>query len=253
MNTSDTYKISSNLAILLCGQPKSGKTCIAAAFPSPYFLEVDNNLDSAARVLAGKKFWYDVPTLNVKGPELVWKESLKCLQEAKANPDIKTIVIDSISLLSEFMCAWIISEHVRMGETDKNGKKIDTMTIPDYGRLLTMFRTLIFDLRSSGKYVVVTSHFQTVQDELTKIVHTALAVPGQSKDSLGGMFTDVWGVYKTAIPGSSKVSFTLKTIPTEGYNAIGTSIRTMPASLDFTGKTPTEVWTALAPLIGAQV
>lgn len=253
MQSSDNYKVSSNLAVLLVGVPKSGKTCIAAAFPAPYFLEVDDNLDSAARVLAGKKFWYDVPTRNVKSPELVWKESLKCLMEAMANPEIKTIVVDSISLLSEFMCAWIISENVRMGKTDKNGTKIESMTIPDYGRLLTMFRTLIFDLRKSGKYVIVTSHFQTVQDELTKIIHTALAVPGQAKDSLGGLFTDVWGCYKTTIPGTGKVNFTMKTIPTDGYNAIGTSIRTMPASIDFTNKTPAEVWAALAPLIGGQV
>lgn len=252
-NSSDTYKVSNNLAILLVGPPKSGKTGIAAAFPAPYFLEIDNNLDSAVRVLGTKKFWYDLPTTTVKTPDLVWKESLTCLKAAIANPEIKTIVIDSVSLLSEYMCAWCISEHIRMGETDKGGKPITTMTIPDYGKLLTMFRGLIFDLRASGKYVVVTSHLQTIQDELTKVIHTSLAVPGQAKDSLGGLFTDVWGTTATPIPGTSKVQYELRTAPYGTLNSIGTSIRSLPAKIDFTGKTPTEIWTMLSPLIGGTV
>ncbi len=41
MTPSSAYKIANNLAICLVGDPKTGKTDLAAAFPAPYFLGID--------------------------------------------------------------------------------------------------------------------------------------------------------------------------------------------------------------------
>ena len=249
MHPSTSYKISSSLAILLVGDPKSGKTCVAASFPDPYILDVDGNLASAVRVLGTKRFWYDTPVAECEHMHEVWKKCLVHIQEAKRNPEIKTFIIDSLSLLSEYMCAWIIQEHIRMGDVDKNGKKTESLTIPDYGKLLSMFRGLIFDLRSTGKHVVVTSHQQASQDELTKVMRYALAIPGQAKDTLGGAFTDVWATMATAMP-QNKVKYEIRTAPTGFHVALGTSIRTLPSALDITGMSPDQVWANLAPRLG---
>ena len=249
MKSSDDYQIAKGLSIMLLGEPKTGKTNVAAAFPNPYFLDVDGNLASAARVLAGKKFWFDTPAREVKEIHEVWKHSLQCLIVAKKDPAIETYVIDSISLLSEFMCAWCIQEHVRMGDVDKSGKKIEAMTIPDYGKLLSMLRNLVFDLRSTGKYVVFTSHITANQDELTKVMRYSAAIPGQAKDTLSGAFSDAWAC--AATPGAlGKVKYEICTAPTGFHPALGTSIRTIPHRIDITGDNPTQVWAKLSKLIG---
>lgn len=249
---SSTTSSPGNPAILLVGNPKSGKTCVAASFPRPYFLEIDNNLDSALRVCTGKEIKYDTPTTEVKTAGEVWKKSLELLKIAMADPTIDTIVVDSLTTLSEYMCAWCIAEHVRMGDTDKAGKKIEAMTIPDYGKLLTMFRGLIFDLRSTGKYVICTVHKTSWTDEDTKVTHHTLALPGQAKDTLAGVFTDALGCVAEQIPGA-KMKYSLRTVPLALWPPLGTSIRTLPHNIDFTDKKPGEIWPILAPFLGAKV
>lgn len=249
---SSTTSTPGNPAILLVGPPKAGKTCFAASFPRPYFLQVDNNLDSALRVTVGKEIKYDLPTTEVKTPGEVWKKCLEQLKAAMADPTIDTIVVDSLTVLSEYMCAWCIAEHVRMGDTDGKGKPITTMTIPDYGKLLTMFRGLIFDLRSTGKYIICTVHKTSWTDEDTKVTHHTLALPGQAKDTLGGLFTDVIGCVAEQIPGG-KMRYSLRTVPLSQWPPLGTSVRTLPHNIDITDKKPAEIWAAFAPMIGAKV
>lgn len=247
MKSSTDYKLGTSVALLLVGDPKTGKTCVAAAFPAPYFLDIDGNLDSAVRVLAGKKFWYDQPAIGAEKKEDVWKAALTCLSEAMKNPEIETIIIDSLSMLSEYMCHWIISEHKRTGDVDKSGKPIEAMTIPDYGKLLQMFRGLIFDLRKTGKHVVVNVHKTSWQDELTKQVMNVYALPGQAKETLGGAFKDTWATVAINIPGSNKVKYTLRFDPMTQYPPLGKSVRTLPAEVETTNKTPAEIWADLAP------
>lgn len=250
MKSAEEYKVSSSLAVLLVGEPKSGKTCVAAAFPDPYFLDVDGNLASAVRIMRGKKFWYDSIVSDVKAMKDVYKKGLECLTAAKADPNIKTIVIDSISLYVEYICQWMVDEHVRMGNKDKNGKAIEAMTLPDYGKLLSILRTIVFDIRSSGKYVVVTSHQSSSKDELTGAMRYALALPGQSKDTFGGCFTDVWATNAVPMPGG-KTKYEIRTRPTGFHVALGTSIRSLDAAIDITDKDPTQIWSILSPKLSA--
>ena len=145
----------------------------------------------------------------------------------------------------------MVAEHVRMGDMDKNGKRIEAMTIPDYGKFLNMMRGLVFDLRSTKKHIVITCHQQSSQDELTKAMRYALALPGQSKDTLAGAFSDVWATMATPMP-QNKTKYELRTAPTGFHVSLGASNRAMPAAVDFTNKTPVEIWPILLPLITAK-
>lgn len=246
MKESASYKPEDTIALLLVGPPKTGKTRLLAAFPDPYFLDVDGNLASAVRVLGDKKFFYDSPLKDAKTKSDVYKTALASLQLATKDPRVKTVGVDSLSLLCEYICEWIVSEHIRMGDRDKNGKPIEAMTLPDYGKLLNILRSIIFDLRNSGKYVVVTSHQQVSVDELTGAKHYALAIPGQGKDTLGGAFTDVWGTSATAVAGG-KTEYAVFTRPSGFHPALGTSIPTLAAKYVVTDKTPAQIWTELSP------
>lgn len=250
MKTSTDYNIAQGLSILLVGDPKSGKTCVAAAFPAPYFLDVDGNLDSAIRILAGKQFWYDQPVKESKEEWDVWPKAIECLKAAVAHPDIKTIIVDSFSLLTSFTRAALLHNLQRINAVDRNGKPLDNLRINDYLTLLDWFRKFVFGLRQCGKYIIFTSHQQVSKDELTGANHYALAVPGQSKDSFGGCFSDVWATTSTPLQGG-KTKYEIRTRPTGFHVALGTSIRSLPPAIDITDKTPDQIWSILAPQLSA--
>lgn len=245
MNDSSSYKVGQNLSILLVGDPKTGKTCVSASFPDPYWLDVDKNLDSAIRVMGGKRFWYDQPTVGVPEHE-VWPNALKMLTAAASHPEIKTIIVDSFSQLTGYARAAMLHNLVKIGAVDSKGKPLDNLRLNDYLTLLDWFRRFVFALRASGKTVIVTSHQQVSKDELTGANHYSLAIPGQSKDSFGGWFTDVLACTATAAAGG-KTKYELRTRPTGFHVALGTSIRSLPPTLDFTDKTPEQIWAVLGP------
>lgn len=257
MNDSSSYKIGSNLSILLVGDPKTGKTGVSASFPDPYWLDVDRNLDSAIRVIGGKKFWYDQPTvdLDATGKKIrdvpedeVWPRSLAMLKVAVAHPEIKTIIVDSFSQLAGYARAALLKKLKDIGAVDQKGKPLDNLRLSDYLTLLDWFRAFVFALRSSGKFVVVTSHQQVTKDELTGANHYSLAIPGQSKDSFGGWFTDVWATTATPI-AMGKTKFEIRTRPTGFHVSLGTSIRSLPAAIDITDKDPAAIWSLLSPTL----
>lgn len=250
MQSSTSYQIASNLSILLVGEQKTGKTGIAAAFPSPYFLDLDLNLDSAVRVMGDKKFFFDRPMFDDKGNRLddflVYPRAMDQLKAAAVHPEVKTLVVDSLSTLVIYLTAHILSEVSRI-----EGKKIETLRIQDYGRLHNLLQKLVVFLRSTGKYVVVTSHQSWDKDEVTGAVRYTLAIPGQMKHNFGSFFNDVWGTMATQGQGG-KNKYTIRTRPSGFHVALGTSIRTLPAEVDVTDKKPDEIWALLTPYIGGQ-
>lgn len=250
MTSSNDYKIAQNLAICLVGDPKTGKTGLAASFPDPYFLDVDTNLDSAVRVLDGKRFWYDQPTRQCVNEYEVWSKALEDLKTAVASPDVKTIIVDSFSQLSGYARAALLQELKRIGAVDQKGKPLDNLRLNDYLTLLDWFRRFVFTLRSAGKFLVVTSHQQVSKDELTGANHYSLAIPGQSKDSFGGWFSDVWAMTATPM-AQGKTKYEIRTRPTGFHVALGTSIRELPPAIDITDKRPAAVWSLLQPYLFA--
>jgi hypothetical protein len=114
---------------------------------------------------------------------------------------------------------------------------------------MSLYQKLISFLRASGKLIICTVHQTVSKDELTGANQYALAIPGQLKDTFGGFFTDVWGTAAEPAAGG-KTKYTIRTRPTGYHVSLGTSIRSLDASIDVTDKTPAQVWSLLGPKLG---
>lgn len=244
---STNFKPDNSLAILLASPPKTGKTGVIFAFPDLYILDCDMNLAGEMRRFPTKQFDFDQPAhdadKNIERPVVDrWNFAVKCLKEAIANPAYKTIAVDGLGLLVEWLCEHLINEFKKAGNC-KTGR----MELQMYPELARLLKGLVIMLRTSGKIVLFSSHQSADKDEATGIMRYNLAIPGQCKETLGGLFTDVWAMSAKSIGG--KVSYEIKTKPT-GLNVdLGTSFA-LPPSLDVTDKTPDQIWTILKPYLG---
>lgn len=201
--------------LLLIGAPKSGKTSFALQFPSPYIADCDNNLSGPQRYLesTGQKpeFFYDTIDVDETGKEVPpgnrWVRLTEGLKKAVASPEVKTIIVDSLSKLSDNLI-----EHILKSENIKN------MRIQDWLSYQNLMKKLITYLRSSGKLIIFIAHETVEKDEFDGVLKYFVALPSSLKNTIGGLFTDVWraeyqpgsgtkeGVYILRTSSSARVS-----------------------------------------------
>jgi len=247
MKSSTTFQTTNAQAILIVGEPKSGKSNLALAFPDPAIIDWDLNLASAVRRATGKSFDYAQPSVKDDGTQRPlseqWKAAVEETKQILSNPKYRTIIIDGLGLMCNALCEHIIAEGQRSG-TNKLGK----MEIQNYADLSRLRRGYIMMIRASGKFLVVTSHQTGDKDEVTGIIRYVLAIPGQSKDTLGGCFTDVWATMARP-KGLSDVVYEIRTKPTGQHVALGASFP-IESSVDVTNKTPLQIWDILAAKLG---
>lgn len=262
MKSSVTFQPTKHIAILCVGNPGTGKTRLMFGFPAPGIIDCDLNLNSAVRVAGNKQFWFAQPSILADDAEVAFVN--KCIptsplqlkigdevpldrrwlvveKEVKAmllNPEIKTICIDGLTVLSRWLLEYCEAELIRAGI---NIKKEYLAKFQNFITIMTKFITM---LRIGGKYVFVTVHQTADQNDLTKAWYYSLAIPGQLKDTLGGLFTDVWGT-STAIIGDD-VKYFINTRPTNLHVALKTSFDMLP-KYDITNKSPSDIWTTLSP------
>jgi len=249
MKTSDSFKTTSSQAILVVGEPKSGKSNLALSFPDPAIIDWDLNLASAVRRATGKTFDYTQPSVKDDGSQRPlaeqWKFAIDETKAILANPKYKTIIIDGLGLMCNALCEHIIAEGQRSGSN-----KLGKMEIQNYADLSRILRSYIMMIRASGKFLVVTSHQTGDKDDVTGVIRYVLAIPGQSKDTLGGCFTDVWATMARP-KGLSDVVYEIRTKPTGQHVALGASFP-IESSVDVTNKTPAQIWDILSTKIGAK-
>jgi len=245
MKTSDQIAFESYLALLLVGEPKTGKTSVELSFPDPYILNIDRNLDGPRRRSVGKLFWADDPAYDAKDvelpPEKRWNRAMELLKEAYAAPQVKTICIDSLTGLCDYLVDHILADVKRT-----EGKTIDRPRIQDYYTVKDLLSKLAVFLRacSKKKHVVVAAHQKADKDEATGATRYSLNIPGQQAQNWGSYFTDVWATNNSTVGGKTK--FEICTKPTGFHVSLGTSLP-MPARVDITDKSPTEIWALLSP------
>lgn len=197
------------LAVLLIGPPGSGKTTYALQFPNVWVADCDSNLSGPTRYLksVGKltPFMTDSIQFDDDGkpitPSQSWERLVIKTQEALKNPDVKTIVIDSLTHVDRILLVWCM---------DKLRK-----TTPEFD-VWNMFKLRLYDylvkIRSGGKSVIVICHEKIEYDKNGSIDKLVPAVSTNLKDYFGYLFTDVWRSELHLVGG--KYEHTIQVTPT---------------------------------------
>lgn len=239
MKPSNDYKPNLAFGLLLCGLPGTGKTTgVLRAFPAPYVADCDNNLSSAARTMVkeSKEFWFDTMKLE-NGKEVAdsdcWLRLMTEIKVATLQPNIKTIVVDSLTTVSDFLM-W----HILKKQNRTDGK----MQIQDWGTLKETMAKFVTACRSQGKLVVFTAHEKYDKDESTGRMKFSVNWPGQFADIMPGYFSDFWQC-QTKVVGD-KVSYVVRTQPTP-YFALKNSLG-LPPELELTQENITKYLSVLS-------
>lgn len=225
--------------LLIQGSPKTGKTELACLFPKPWVANADSNLSGFARRCQDQKFVSDMVYSDLQrdddgkaipDPELVWKRFLSEHDAAIRNPDIKTIVYDSMTTLAMIAISFIMADRVK--RTGKGSK--DQTEIQDWLVHQNLWKTIIMRNRASGKLFVTLCHEEAAKDEISGgVVKWMPNIPGQKlQAAFSGFFSDVWRTEveeKRLANGTTETNYIVRTKPTSRLD-LGGSVTTKDAT-----------------------
>lgn len=200
MKTATEYHEQKQFGLLLLGEPLAGKTCVAFQFPDPYILDADEKLANAVRLFGkGKRFWYDSPE-RVPDQER-WPTALKMLDAAIASPEPKTIVLDGLTQMADYLQDFLVGQPSAIKDLIIGGQKM--MTQSHWYPFKVMGSRFIAKLRAActaaNKALIVTAHVRLEKDELTGALQLRPNISGQLADTLSSLFTDVWLLFNKVV------------------------------------------------------
>lgn len=249
MQAATDYSMAQSFALMLIGSPKAGKTCFALNFPDPYVLDCDNNLAGALRFHnhAAKpiKFWFSNP--NTVPEKDRWSYCMKELIEAVKHPEVKTVVVDGLSLL-----AYYLEKHILANSGVGNGMKDliiageKVMNQAHWGPFKNLMSQLVMACKSSGKLFIMTCHETTENSESGAILRYVPLISGSLRSNIAGFFTDVWRCETSNGPQS--VDYNIRFAP-RNLMQIGNSLNIKQPSLNITNKTRAEIWAILSEFL----
>lgn len=212
----------SDKAIIIIGDPGTRKTTLALHFPSPYFLDCDNNLSAPVEQTNIRNFFYDSATRDDAGqiihPLLRYRHCLTKLNIAATSPEIKTIVLDSLTSLTDIIISEIKRQEHGLAaatETAQDAADAKALRIQDWGKFSALVKQLVTKLRTCGKIIVVIAHNNFEKDEVDNRFKQFINIPGQSKSTISGLFTDCWHTFMqiSGVGAMAKHEFLVRTLP----------------------------------------
>lgn len=251
MKSAKEYNAQGGLALLLIGSPKSGKTALAMTFPRPYILDCDNNLRGALKHHASlgspiTEYYYDNP--GEVSPEKRWEFSMQKLDEAIASPDIDTIIVDGLTLLGDYLQAFILN-NTRSDSSQSHliiaGQKC--MQMNHWTPFKNLMTKLVMAGKSSGKMFIMTCHESAESDTNGSIIAYRPLIQGSLKNNIAGFFSDCWRTESKANHAKAseyKVRFAPKNL-----FQIGNSLAIKDIDLDTTNLTREQIWSKLESYI----
>lgn len=205
-------------AIGLVGQAGSGKTALGMRlFPKTAVIVFDFNFQSGLRYLEklGKLsniVGFDTVTVDSKtgsafAPNLWYDRFFKIADEMTKDPSIDHIFVDGASGITESIIAKIVGATTPAAIQIVGGKE----SFQKWGTVGVTWRGLISQLRTSGKKLSLAIHESKNQDESDSIWKYEFLIPGQTKDLLPNILSDVWRT--EVIETAGKHEWRVRTLP----------------------------------------
>jgi phage nucleotide-binding protein len=134
--------VKATLSVLIYGQPGIGKTTFGVSAPDAVLFDYDGGVQ---RINGA----HQVATLQPTS----WEDTNIALQEIQNEmPEVKTIVIDTVGKMLDYMSAYIIKNDSKMAMRD------GSLSLKGYGVRKQMFINFIKQLSIMGKNVVFIAH-----------------------------------------------------------------------------------------------
>ena len=129
-----------NLVMMVYGDPGSGKSTIAMSTPSPVLIDTDGGVGRTHTA-------HRCPTVQVTS----WEDVNGALDEIASGP-YKTIIVDTVGKLLDYMGDFIIRTNPKMRKFDGN------LSLQGYGIRKQMFREFIKRCMLMGRNLVFIAH-----------------------------------------------------------------------------------------------
>jgi hypothetical protein len=249
MPTADTIIIGDKIHAMLYGAPKAGKTFFAATWPRPGFLDVDHGL-KVVRSPAFREKHPDVDLAKIKY-ELAddevdpatgivsradgFKEAMRQLNKLARDPDVETIVLDSLTALSRLaMNAGLIAQSkgarprsMTFAEAKRDG--VILLAKQDFGAEMSAVEQVLDMLMAVDKHVLVVAHEREERTDSGTLVGISPLITGDRlRAKIARWFDDVWYIEKEVKDG--KVIQTLVTEADKKLRAVGSRLG-LPAEI----------------------
>ena len=211
---------------IIWGPPKVGKTVLASQFPSPFFIDLDNGLQSvkSLRSKYGLDFDFDVIQID-DGPsededfisicgkafakQSAWLKTKKLIEVlSRKMPMDSTLIVDNTSRMSEFLL-----DHIKK----VTGRS--TLQIQDWGTFVEEIQYTISTLKfKSGKCnVLIVAHEEYTKDDVNGEILRTMLMPTKMKTRIPSMVNEFLRM-ETRVRGPRnrrKVTRVLRSVPDE--------------------------------------
>lgn len=134
-------EVKSTLTALIYGSPGVGKSTIACSAPAAVMLDFDNGVN---RVNGAHR----IPTAQVRN----WEEVVEVLEEIKAEPSYRTIIIDTVGKMMAYMEDFIKRTNPKMKQYD------GSLSLKGFGMRKQMFINFIKEVGMTGKNIIFVAH-----------------------------------------------------------------------------------------------
>ena len=183
------------MSTIIWGPSGSGKTTLAATAPRP-ILWVNLDPDGTSSLMDQEGIY--IADMSTENPNVVMRFKREdCANIAsfiKENPDIKTVVLDSVTSLNDMA--------LRHGVSEVRGATMEMPTLQGYGRrnsyTLQAVTQFIKVTGQYDKHCILIAHEDTPQkDELTGQVLVSILVGGKLQSEIPIKLSEVWHLQDT--------------------------------------------------------